>query len=82
MIARTIEDVSESSINPTNNHLSSVFVNVSDSFILQEKINTATTLALLVGLIQVSFECSQLLIMLLLVVIIFFTTRFFNCLLN
>jgi hypothetical protein len=56
MIAQAIEDVMHPSIDLINhNHTSFSFSKESDSFIIREEINIATTLALLVGLIQVSF---------------------------
>jgi hypothetical protein len=59
MTAQAIESVSQQSKNLINNNQSfSLIPNVTDSFIINEKINVATTLALLVGLIQVSFARS------------------------
>ncbi len=56
MTAQAIESVSQQSMNVINSNQSSLLVeNVSDSFIMNEKLHIATTLALLVGLIQVSF---------------------------
>jgi hypothetical protein len=60
MAAQAIESVSQQSINLINSNQSfSLISNVTDSFIINEKINLATTLALLVGLIQVSFARLQ-----------------------
>jgi len=59
MTAQAIESVSQQSKNLINNNQSfSLIPNVTDSFIINEKINVATTLALLVGIIQVSFARS------------------------
>jgi hypothetical protein len=59
MTAQAIESVSQQSMNVINSNQSSLLVeNVSDSFIMNEKVDIATTLALLVGLIQVSFAGS------------------------
>jgi hypothetical protein len=56
MTAQAIDSVSSQSINLIyNNQSSSAIPNVSDSFISNTNVNLATTLALLVGLIQVSF---------------------------
>jgi hypothetical protein len=60
MAAQAIESVSQQSMNLINSNQSfSLISNVTDSFIINEKINLATTLALLVGLIQVSFARLQ-----------------------
>lgn len=57
MIAQTIEGVIQPSIDMIdNNETSSSFLNEFDTVLLDEKINIATTLALLVGLFQVSFH--------------------------
>jgi len=59
MTAQAIESVSQHSMNLINNNQSfSLISNVTDSFIINEKLNLATTLALLVGLIQVNFARS------------------------
>jgi MFS superfamily sulfate permease-like transporter len=56
MTAQAIESVSQHSMNLISNNQSfSLISNVTDSFIINEKLNLATTLALLVGLIQVNF---------------------------
>jgi hypothetical protein len=56
MTAQAIDSVSSQSINLIyNNQSSSAILNVADSFISNTNVNLATTLALLVGLIQVSF---------------------------
>jgi hypothetical protein len=60
MAAQAIESVSQQSMNLINSNQSfSLISNVTDSFTINEKINLATTLALLVGLIQVSFARLQ-----------------------
>jgi hypothetical protein len=57
MIAQAIQGVTNPSMNLINhNQTSFSFSNESHSFILNEKISIATTLALLVGLVQVSFD--------------------------
>jgi len=57
MIAQAIEGVINPSMNLINhNQTFFSFSNESHSFILNEKISIATTLALLVGLVQVSFD--------------------------
>jgi len=56
MTAQAIDSVSSQSIDLIyNNQSSSAIPNVADSFISNTNVNLATTLALLVGLIQVSF---------------------------
>ena len=56
MTAQAIESVSQPLINlKYSNQTSSSMPNIVDSFIINEKINVAITLTLLVGLIQVSF---------------------------
>jgi len=60
MAAQAIESVTQQSMNLINsNQSSSLISNGTDSFIVNERINLATTLALLVGLIQVSFARLQ-----------------------
>jgi len=57
MIAQAIQGVTNPSMNLINhNQTFFSFSNESHSFILNEKISIATTLALLVGLVQVSFD--------------------------
>jgi hypothetical protein len=57
MIAQAIESVINPSMNLINhNQTSFSFSKGSDSLIINEKISIATTLALLVGLIQVNFN--------------------------
>ena len=61
MTAQAIESVSPQSMNLIhNNQSSSDITNVTDSFIVNAKVNIATTLALLIGLIQVSFKSLQM----------------------
>ncbi|CAF3556212.1 unnamed protein product [Rotaria sordida] len=53
MIAQALESVIQPSMNIINNNqTSSTFSNASDLFLINEKIGTATTLALLVGIVQ------------------------------
>jgi len=61
MTAQAIESVpQQQSMNSIHNNQSSLFVpDVANSFIVNDKINVATTLALLVGLIQVSVTRSE-----------------------
>jgi hypothetical protein len=55
MTAQAIEGVIQPSINVINNNeTSSLLSNKSDLFIINEKISIGTTLALLVGLVQVN----------------------------
>jgi len=56
MSAQAIETVSQKSINLINNNNNqslSLISNIADSFTVKQKIDIATTLALLVGLVQV-----------------------------
>jgi hypothetical protein len=57
MTAQAIESVPQQSMNSISNNRSSLLVPAIDdnSFMINNRINLATTLALLVGLIQVSF---------------------------
>jgi hypothetical protein len=57
MTTQAIESVPQQSMNSISNNRSSLLVPAIDdnSFMINNRINLATTLALLVGLIQVSF---------------------------
>jgi hypothetical protein len=56
MSAQAIESVSQQSMKMINsNQSSSSIPDLSETSLINEKINTATTLAILVGLVQVRF---------------------------
>ena len=56
MSAQAIESVSQQSMNTMNSNQSSLSIpNLFEASLINEKVNTATTLALLVGLVQVRF---------------------------
>jgi hypothetical protein len=60
MTAQGIETVSLPSMNLNySNQSSSSISNISDSLIMNERVNVAITLTLLVGFIQVRFKRSQ-----------------------